>query len=99
MSARPRPARAACVNVGEEIHLSREVTSPIQDLDEEEWGLKGLAMRLLGLMIGALVILVSAISFAAPDLRLSLEGSLFTPGGLYVIAGLRIVIGLVLVLA
>ena len=51
-------------------------------------------MRLLGLMIGALVILVSAISFAAPDLRLSLEGSVLTPAGLYAIAGLRIVIGL-----
>jgi hypothetical protein len=55
-------------------------------------------MRLLGLTLGALVIVVSAISFAAPDLRLSLERSLFTPGGLYGIAGLRIVIGLMFVL-
>jgi hypothetical protein len=56
-------------------------------------------VRLLGLVIGALVILASAISFAAPDLRLSLERSLMTPDGLYAIAALRIAIGLVLVLA
>lgn len=55
-------------------------------------------MRLLGLAIGALVILASAISFAVPDLRLSLEGSLMTPAGLYAIAAFRIVIGLVFVL-
>jgi len=61
--------------------------------------LKGLAMRLLGLGIGALVILGSAISFAAPDLRLSLERSVITPAGLYAIAALRIAIGLVFVLA
>src|SRR3989442_1144984 len=36
-------------------------------------------MRLLGLVIGALVILGSAFSFAAPDLRLSLERSVITP--------------------
>ncbi len=40
------------------------------------------AMRLLGLVIGALVILASAISFAAPDLRLSLEHLVITPAGL-----------------
>ena len=56
-------------------------------------------MRWLGLVIGALVILVSAISFAAPDLRLSLERSVMTPAGLYAIAALRIAIGLVFVLA
>jgi hypothetical protein len=56
-------------------------------------------MRSLGLTIGAVVILVGAISFAAPDLRLSLEGAVFTPAGLYVIAILRIAIGLVFVLA
>jgi len=56
-------------------------------------------MRLLGLVIGALVILASAISFAAPDLRLSLEGSMMTPVGLYAIAALRIAIGLVFVFA
>ena len=61
--------------------------------------LKGLAVRLLGLAIGALVILASAISFAVPDLRLSLERSVMTPAGLYSIAALRIAIGLVLVLA
>ena len=56
-------------------------------------------MRLLGLVIGALVIVASAASFAVPNLRLSLEASLMTPAGLYVIATFRIVIGLVLVLA
>ncbi len=56
-------------------------------------------MRLLGLVIGAVVILGSAISFAAPDLRLSLERSVITPAGLYAIAALRIAIGLVFVLA
>ena len=56
-------------------------------------------MRLLGLAIGALVILASAISFAAPDLRLSLERAVMTPDGLDVIAALRIAIGLVFVLA
>jgi hypothetical protein len=61
--------------------------------------LKGLAMRLLGLGIGALVILGSAISFAAPDLRLSLERAVITPAGLTAIAALRIAIGLVFVLA
>ena len=39
-------------------------------------------MRLLGLVIGALVILVSAISFAVPDLKLSLERSAMTLTGL-----------------
>ena len=56
-------------------------------------------MRLLGLAIGTLVMLASAISFAAPDLRLSLERSVMTPAGLYAIAALRIAIGLVFVLA
>jgi len=57
------------------------------------------AMRLLGLAIGALVFLASAISVAVPDLRLSLERSVMTPAGLYAIAALRIAIGLVLALA
>ena len=61
--------------------------------------LKGPVMRLLGLVIGALVILGSAISFAAPDLRLSLERSMMTPAGLYAIAAMRIAVGLVFVLA
>ena len=56
-------------------------------------------MRLLGLVIGALVMLVSAISFAVPDLKLSLERSAMTPTGLYAIAVLRIAIGLVVVFA
>ena len=56
-------------------------------------------MRLLGLVIGALVILVSAISFAVPDLKLSVERSAMTPAGLYAITVLRIAIGLVFVFA
>jgi hypothetical protein len=51
-------------------------------------------MRLLGLVIGVLVILASALSFAVPDLRLALEGTVLTPTGLYAIAVLRIAIGL-----
>lgn len=56
-------------------------------------------MRLLGLVIGVLVILVGAIGVAAPDVFLSVGRSVITPGGLYAIAGLRIAIGLVFVLA
>ena len=56
-------------------------------------------MRRLGLVIGALAILASAISFAVPGLRLSLERSAMTPTGLYAIAALRIAIGLVFVFA
>ena len=56
-------------------------------------------MRLLGLFIGALVLLGSAISFAAPDLRLSLENSVITPAGLIAIAALRIAMGSVFVVA
>jgi hypothetical protein len=56
-------------------------------------------MRLLGLVIGALVILASAITFVAPDLRLSVERSVITPVGLYAIAALRIAIGLAFVAA
>jgi hypothetical protein len=56
-------------------------------------------MRRVGLVIGALIMLASAISFAAPDLRLSLERSVMTPAGLYAIAALRIAIGLLLMLA
>jgi hypothetical protein len=43
--------------------------------------------------------LAGAISFAAPDLRLSLERSVMTPAGLYAFAALRIAIGLLFVLA
>jgi hypothetical protein len=56
-------------------------------------------MRLLGLVIGVIVMLAGAISFAAPDLRLSLERSVMTPAGLYAVAALRIAIGLGFVLA
>jgi hypothetical protein len=55
-------------------------------------------MRRLGLVIGALAIVASAISFAAPDLRLALERWAITPSGLYAIAALRIAIGLTFVL-
>lgn len=54
-------------------------------------------MRWLGLALGALVILVGAIGFAAPDLRLSLLRLLMTPAGLYAITAVRIAAGLVLV--
>jgi hypothetical protein len=56
-------------------------------------------MRLLGLVVGVLVILGSAIGFVGPDVLLSLGRSLITPGGLYAIAALRIALGLILVLA
>jgi len=56
-------------------------------------------MRLLGLVAGALLIVAGAISFAAPDLRLSLERSVITTAGLYTIAALRIAIGLGFMLA
>lgn len=56
-------------------------------------------LRKIGLAIGALIILASAISFAAPVLRLAAERSMMTPTGLDAIAALRIAIGLVFVLA
>jgi uncharacterized protein YjeT (DUF2065 family) len=56
-------------------------------------------MRLLGLGIGALITAAAGISFAAPALRLSFEGSLMTPAGLYGIAAFRIAIGMVFILA
>ena len=40
-------------------------------------------MRMIGVAIGAVVFLLSAITFAAPDLRLSLERLVITPAGLY----------------
>ena len=40
-------------------------------------------MRLPGLVIGAVVILWSAISFVAPDRRLAVERAVMTPAGLY----------------
>ena len=56
-------------------------------------------MRLLGLVIGALIMLGGAIGLAAPDLRLSVERSLMTPAGLYAVAAVRIALGLIFVLA
>ena len=56
-------------------------------------------MRLPGFVIGAVVILWSAISFVAPDRRLAVERAVMTPAGLYAIAALRIAIGVVFVLA
>ena len=56
-------------------------------------------MRLAALLMGALIIVASALSFVSPELRLSLERSLLTPTGLYAIAAVRIAIGLVFVFA
>jgi hypothetical protein len=56
-------------------------------------------MRLLGFAIGTVVVLASAIGFAAPDLPLSFGRSVSTPAGLYAIGALRIAIGLSLVFA
>ena len=56
-------------------------------------------MRLLGLIIGVLVVLAGAIGLAAPHVLLSLGRSVITPGGLYAIAALRIALGLFLVVA
>ena len=71
----PRP-RVVLANVGASRKPSTGSQSP------RARTLKGFVMRLLGLVIGALIILASAISFAAPDLRLSLERSVITPAGL-----------------
>ena len=56
-------------------------------------------MRMLGLVIGVLVILAGAIGLAAPELLLKVGRSALTPGVLYAIAALRIALGLVFVLA
>jgi hypothetical protein len=56
-------------------------------------------MRLVGLIIGVLIILIGAIGLARPDLLLSLGRSVITPGGLYVIAAVRIAVGLFFLLA
>ena len=56
-------------------------------------------MRSLGVVVGVLLILASAVSFAAPDLRLSLERAAMTTAGLYAIAVLRIGIGVGFLLA
>ena len=61
--------------------------------------LKGPAMRLLGLVIGALVLLGSAIAVVAPDPLISFGRSLITPAGLYAIAALRVALGLAFILA
>lgn len=56
-------------------------------------------MRWFGLVIGVVLVLIGAISFAAPGLLLALGRSVITPTGLYAIAALRIVIGLGFVFA
>ena len=56
-------------------------------------------MRLLGLVIGLLVILVGAAGLAVPNVLLSLGQSAATPGGLYARAALRFALGLIFVLA
>jgi hypothetical protein len=60
---------------------------------------KGLTMRWFGVVIGVVLVLIGAISFAAPGLLLALGRSVITPTGLYAIAALRIVIGLGFVFA
>ena len=55
-------------------------------------------MRWLGFVIGVVIILGGVISFAAPDVRLSLERSVLTPGGLYAIAAVRMALGVIFVL-
>ena len=56
-------------------------------------------MRLLGLGIGALVVLAGAMCIVTPGVPLSLGHWVVTPVGLNVVAALRIVLGLLLVLA
>jgi hypothetical protein len=56
-------------------------------------------MRWFGLAMGALLILVGAITVAVPGLRLAMERSIMTPAGLYVVAAVRIAIGLGFLLA
>jgi hypothetical protein len=56
-------------------------------------------MRILGQVIGVLVILGCAIALAAPRAILAFERSAITPGALLVIAALRIVLGLFFVFA
>ena len=56
-------------------------------------------MRLLGLVVGALVLVASALVCVSPRFGLSLEGAMITPVGLYVIGASRIAIGLVFVFA
>jgi hypothetical protein len=51
-------------------------------------------MRWFGLVIGVVIVLGSAISFAAPEARLWLEHSVLTSTGLDVIAVVRVAIGL-----
>jgi hypothetical protein len=73
---------------------------PIELLDwSEVFYSQGNQMRSLARAIGALVVVASAISFAAPGLRLVAERAVLTPAGLDAIAGVRIAIGLVFVLA
>jgi len=56
-------------------------------------------MRWFGLVIGAVLIVVSAISFAVPGVRLSVERTILTTTGLYAIAVVRIALGLGFLLA
>jgi len=56
-------------------------------------------MRLIGLVIGVVVILAGALGVAAPAVLLSLGRSVATPAGLYAIAAGRIAIGVIFLLA
>jgi hypothetical protein len=56
-------------------------------------------MRWFGLAMGALLILVGAITITVPGLRLAFERSVITPNGIYAITAVRIAIGVGFVLA
>ena len=56
-------------------------------------------MRWLGLVIGVLVLVGSAISFVAPDMLPRTPQWVTTPSGLYAVGALRVALGLVFVLA
>jgi hypothetical protein len=56
-------------------------------------------MRWFGLAMGALLILVGAITVTVPGLRLAFERSVVTPTGIYAITAVRIAIGVGFVLA
>ena len=56
-------------------------------------------MRWFGLAMGALLILVGAITVTVPGLRLAFERSVITPTGIYAITAVRIAIGVGFVLA
>lgn len=56
-------------------------------------------MKLLGLLIGALMICIGVVGVVAPGYFLASAEYTLTPKGLYIIAALRIVVGVVLLIA